>query len=197
MTGSLLEAIYLWDDLSTTEKDSCCTVFMDAIRVYIDGIQDLVSTVENCLDYPMPIMPMDFINIDTGLFVRLMEAHENRLTLFYGEDALEKLMKVCGKLIHEFQTSAAFANVTKSYDGKDCSKSWEHCGEKFMLLQEFAAGLACIMGSCHTVESNYSILKQTSSDQRMCLSTYAFEGQMQCKQHKQLVHYAQIVTKLT
>ena len=68
MTGSLLEAIYLWDDLSTTEKDSCCTVFMDAIRVYIDGIQDLVSTVENCLDYPMPIMPMDFINIDTGLF---------------------------------------------------------------------------------------------------------------------------------
>ena len=66
-----------------------------------------------------------------------------------------------------------------------------------MLLQEFAAGLACIMGSCHTVESNYSILKQTSSDQRMCLSTYAFEGQMQCKQHKQLVHYAQIVTKLT
>jgi hypothetical protein len=83
MIGSLLEAYCLWDDLSITEKDYCCTVFMDAMRVYIDGIQDLVSTVENCLDYPMPIMPMDFINIDTGLFVRLMKTHENWLNLFY------------------------------------------------------------------------------------------------------------------
>ena len=57
-----------------------------------------------------------------------------------------------------------------------------------MLLQEFAAGLACIMGSSHTVESDYSILKQTKSDQRIRLSNYALEGQMQCKQHKQLVH---------
>ena len=107
MTGSSLEAYCLWDDLSITEKDNCCTVFMDAMRVYSDGIQDLVSTVENCLDYPMPIMPIDFINIDTGLFARLMEAHENQLTLFYGEDALKKLMEARGKLIHEFQTSAA------------------------------------------------------------------------------------------
>jgi hypothetical protein len=98
MTGSLLEAYHLWDNLSITEKDNCCTVFMDAMRVYIDGIQDLVSTVENCLDYPMPILRMDFINIDTGLFVRLMEAHENWHTLFYGEDALEKLMKASWKI---------------------------------------------------------------------------------------------------
>jgi hypothetical protein len=171
-----------------TEKDNSCTVFKDTMKVYIDGIQDLVSTVENCLKCPMPIMPIDFVNIDTGLFVRLMEAHENWLTLLYGEDGLEKLMEAHGKLIHEFQTSAAFANVTKSYDGKDFNKSWEHCGEKFIMLQEFAAGLACIMGSSHTVESDYSILKQTKSDQRMCLSNYALEGQMQCKQHKQLVH---------
>ena len=136
----------------------------------------------------MPIMPMDIINIDTGFFVRLMEAHENWLTLFYGEGALEKIMEACGKLIHEFQTSAAFANVTKTYDGKDFNKSWVHCGEKFMLLQEFAAGLTCIMGSSHTVESDYSILKQTKSDERMCLSNYALEGQMQRKQHKQIVH---------
>ena len=52
--------------------------------MYIDGIQDLVSAVENCLDCSMPIIPMDFISIDTRLFVRLMEAHENCLTLFYG-----------------------------------------------------------------------------------------------------------------
>jgi hypothetical protein len=75
----------------------------------------------------MPIMPMEFNNIDTGLFVRLMETHESWLTLFYGEDALDKLMEAHGKLIHEFHTSTAFANVTKSYDGKDFNKSWEHC----------------------------------------------------------------------
>ena len=119
--------------------------------------------------------------------MRLMEAHENQLSSYYGNDALEKLIEACGKSIHEFQTSAAFANVTKSYDGKDFNKSWEHCGEKCMLLQEFATGLACIMGSSHTVESDYSILKQTKSDQRIRLSNYALEGQMQCKQHKQLV----------
>ena len=56
-----------------------------------------------------------------------------------------------------------------------------------MLVQEFAAGLACIMGSSHTVESDYSILKQTKSDQRMCLSNYALKVQMQWKQRKQLV----------
>jgi hypothetical protein len=125
----------------------------------------------------MPILPKDCINIDTGLlFVRLMEAHENWLTLFYGEDAWDKPMKAHGKLIHEFQTNAACANVTKSYDGKDFNKSWEHSGEKYMLLQEITAGLAYIMGSSHTVESNYSILKQTKSDQRMCLGNYALEG---------------------
>ena len=47
MIGSLLEAYHLWDDLSNTEKDNGCTVFMDALRVYIDGIQGLVSTVED------------------------------------------------------------------------------------------------------------------------------------------------------
>jgi hypothetical protein len=52
------------------------------------------------------------------------------------------------------------ANATKSYDGKEFNKSCEHCGEKFMLLQEFAAGLFCIIGSSHTVESNYSILNK-------------------------------------
>ena len=57
-----------------------------------------------------------------------------------------------------------------------------------MLLQEFAACLACKMGSSRIVESNYSILKQTKSDQRMHLSNYALEGQMQCKQDKQLVN---------
>jgi hypothetical protein len=97
-------------------------------------------------------------------------------------------MEAHAELIHEFQTSAAFANVTKFYDGNDFNKSWEHCGEKFMLLQEFAAGLACIMGSSHTVESDYSILKQTKGDQRMRLINYALEGQMQCKQQQQLVH---------
>jgi hypothetical protein len=186
MTGSLLEAYHLWDDLSITEKDNCCKVFMDAMRVYIVSIQDLVMAMENCLDCPMPITLMEFISIDTGLFVSLMKAHENWLTLFYGEDALEKLMKAHGKLIHEFLKSAAFAIVTNSYDGKDFNISWEHCGETFILLQEFAAGFACIMGSSHTVESNDSILKQTKSDQRMCLSNYALEGQMQCKRHKQL-----------
>jgi hypothetical protein len=127
----------------------------------------------------MPIMPMDFISTDTGLFVRLMEAHENWLTLFCGKDALEKLIGAYERLIHEFQTRAAFANVTKSYDGKDFNKSWEHCGEHFMLLQEFATGLACIMGSSHTVESDYSILKQSKCDERMRLSNCALEGQMQ------------------
>jgi hypothetical protein len=39
---------------------------------------------------------------------------------------LEKLIEAWGKLIHEFQTSAASANVTKSYDGNDFNKSWEH-----------------------------------------------------------------------
>ena len=102
MTGSSLEVYCLWDDLRITEKDNCSTVFMDAMRVYIDGIQDLVSAMENCLDCPMPIMPMNFISIDTGFFVRLMEAHENWLTLSYGEDAMEKLMEACGRLIHEF-----------------------------------------------------------------------------------------------
>jgi hypothetical protein len=57
-----------------------------------------------------------------------------------------------------------YANVTKSYDGKDFNKSWKHCGENFMLLQDFAADLDCIMGSARTVESNDSILKQTKSD---------------------------------
>ena len=109
MTGSLLEAYHLWDDISITEKDNCCKVFMDAMRVYIVSIQDLVMAMENCLDYPMPLTLMEFISIDTGLFVSLMEAHENWLTLFYGEGALEKIMEACGKLIHEFQTSAAFA----------------------------------------------------------------------------------------
>ena len=47
-----------------------------------------------------------------------------------------------------------------------------------MLLQEFAASFVCITGSTHTVESNYSILKQIKSDQRMLLSSYALEGQM-------------------
>ena len=129
ITGSLLEAYHLWD-LSITEKGNCCTVFIDAMRVYIGGIQDLVSAAENCLDCSMPIMPMDFISIVTGLFVRLMEAHENRLTLFYGENALDKLMEFRGRLIHEFRTSAAFANVTKLYDRKEFNKSWEHGGEK-------------------------------------------------------------------
>ena len=72
------------------------------MKAYIDGIQDLVITMENYLGCPMPIMAMDFIRINTGLFVRVMEAHENWLTLFYGEDVLEKLMEACGKLIHEF-----------------------------------------------------------------------------------------------
>ena len=67
------------------------------MKVCIDGIQDLVSGVENYLYRPMPIMPMDFMSIDSGFFVRLMEAHENWLTLCYGDDTLEKLMEVCGK----------------------------------------------------------------------------------------------------
>jgi hypothetical protein len=71
------------------EKDNCDTVFMDAMNVYIDVIQDSVSAKESCLDYPMPIAPMKFISIDNGLFVRLMEAHEYWHTSFYGEDALE------------------------------------------------------------------------------------------------------------
>ena len=70
-----------------------------------------------------------------------------------------------------------------------------------MLLQDFVAGLACIMVSSHTVESDYSILKLTKSDQRMCLSNTALEEQMhckqQCKQHKQQVHYALILSKIT
>ena len=57
-----------------------------------------------------------------------------------------------------------------------------------MLLQDFVAGLACIMVSSHTVESDYSILKLTKSDQRMCLSNTALEGEVQCRVHKQLVH---------
>ena len=72
------------------EKDNYCTVFMDKMKVHNDGIQDLVMAMENCLDSPMLVMPMKFISIDTRLFVRLMEAHKNWLTLFYGEDALEK-----------------------------------------------------------------------------------------------------------
>ena len=157
--------------------------------------------MENCLDCPMPITPMEFISIDTRLFVRKMETHMNWLTLFYGEDVLEKAYEDHGKLIHTFWTSAAFANVTKSYDGKDLNKSWEHCGEKCILLQEVTAGLVCIMVSSNTVESDNSTLKQTKSDQRMCLSNTALEEQMhckqQCKQHKQQVHYALILSKIT
>jgi hypothetical protein len=50
----------------------------------------------------MPIMPMDFISIDTGFFVRLIEAHENWLILCFGKDSLEKLLEACGRLIPEF-----------------------------------------------------------------------------------------------
>ena len=50
----------------------------------------------------MPITPMEFISIDTRLFVRKMETHMNWLTLFYGEDVLEKANEDHGKLIHTF-----------------------------------------------------------------------------------------------
>ena len=89
ITGSFLEANCLWDDLSIIVKNNCCTNLMDAMRAFIDSIQDLVSNVENCLECPMPIMPMNIISIETGLFVRLMEGHANWLTLLYGEDVLE------------------------------------------------------------------------------------------------------------
>ncbi|OQR88415.1 hypothetical protein ACHHYP_06828 [Achlya hypogyna] len=44
-------------------------------------------------------------------------------------------------------------------------------------------GLATMLPSTHTVESDFSVLKILKSDSRRSLSNYAMEGQMQVKQY--------------
>ncbi|KAE8902266.1 hypothetical protein PF005_g7068 [Phytophthora fragariae] len=58
---------------------------------------------------------------------------------------------------------------------------------RFTRLTSFLAGLAAISPGTHSVEGEFSALKQIKIAQRSSMISYAIEGQLQAKQYFELL----------
>ena len=112
--------------------------------------------------------------------------HRASIIQYSGHAMIKAVATERQSLVDRYSANSSFAasvNCLKSAQFKD---AWCHLSSVFPNLALFAAGLSTVLPSTHTVEADFSMLKNLKCDSHPALSNYAMEGQLQAKQYDEL-----------
>ncbi|OQR83713.1 hypothetical protein ACHHYP_14367 [Achlya hypogyna] len=117
---------------------------------------------------------------------QLMTQHKMQLKTFGGADMLKAITRERGKLMLSYAGDMAVQKSVNSNKGATLKVAWANFVDKYPNLVTYCAGLATVLPATYTVESDFTVLKNTKDDNSCALSNYAMEGQMQAKQFQRI-----------
>jgi hypothetical protein len=179
-----MNAYMAYRDAAATDKHDLELAVSTAIELFVVGLDKLCAKK---LDVPPDLQaPHELATTELGPFMDVLERHRG-LICRYGGFAMQKaIASERAALEDAYQKNEAVRSSIDSSQDEPFEKVWKNYSTVYPNLSMFAAGLATVLPSTHTVEADFSILKITRSDSRRSLSNYAMEGQMQSKQYKEL-----------
>ncbi|OQR98825.1 hypothetical protein ACHHYP_20344 [Achlya hypogyna] len=110
--------------------------------------------------------------------------HRGALESYGGANFLKAIAGERLDLCTKYNSDPAFAYKIDSMKDAPLVKAWTNLAAVYPSLVTFCTGLAIVLPSTHTVESDFSVLKATKDNPCRSMSNYAMEGQMQAKQYK-------------
>jgi len=160
-----------------------CTVkqALETFVVDIDGINVEVHGAPLLSQTPAQLVEGSVVD-----FMRGLQRHRLALEAFGGPSFIKNIGIERDAMYSKYMTDIELAKQINSKKGMSFACSWGKPSVAYPLLSMYCAGLATVLPSTHTVESDFSVLKFTKSDSRRSLSNYAMEGQMQAKQFKKV-----------
>ncbi|KAJ8558872.1 hypothetical protein ON010_g8576 [Phytophthora cinnamomi] len=140
----------------------------------------------------VPETPTDVMNCNDPQFRNLIETHKARLTAAYGPTASHDIWKQRHDMIERYKVDTSFHRRVDSVDRSSFLDAWSDvdCEGNYRLLFAFVAGVAVISPGSHSVESEFSVLKQVKNPQRTALTNYASGGQLQSLQYFFFARYS-------
>eukprot|EP00918_Siedleckia_nematoides_P051843 GHVU01113407.1.p1 GENE.GHVU01113407.1~~GHVU01113407.1.p1 ORF type:complete len:385 (+),score=45.21 GHVU01113407.1:2214-3368(+) len=134
-----------------------------------------------------PVFPHEFKKCSLDAFLDLLETHETKLRLAYGDryDANRET------IIDEY-TRMTLDEAVKEPRARDdymhatLARQWEALRLKYPLIHRLAQGLATIYPGNGDVERDFAILKWLYGPLRSCMSVASIMGTLLCRQLEQL-----------
>jgi len=126
------------------------------------------------------------VTCDINVFMAGVQQHRMQLKSFGGADMLKAITRERGKLVLSNVGDISVQATVNGNKGATLKVAWTNFADKYPNLAMYCAGLATVLPATHTVESDFSVLKNTKDDNRSALSNYAMEGQMQAKQFQRI-----------
>ncbi|EQC35563.1 hypothetical protein SDRG_06852 [Saprolegnia diclina VS20] len=176
-----MNAYMAYRDAAATDKHDLELAVSTAIELFVVGLDKLCAKK---LDVPPDLQaPHELATTELGPFMDVLERHRGLICGFAMQKAIASEREA---LEDSYQKNEAVRSSIDSSQDEPFEKVWKNYSTVYPNLSMFAAGLATVLPSTHTVEADFSMVKNTRSDSRRSLSNYAMEGQMQSKQYKEL-----------
>lgn len=172
------------------EGEELAVGLVKAISLLISRVQRIQIEVQaEALQTNAPETPKDLIECDPTVFRKLIEEQGSRLRSRFGPTVCNDIWLERNKLISRYSEDSAFRRRVDGVNNLPFGEAWQQLDGKVARsrLLAFIAGLASRAPETHTVEGDFSSLKQAKNSQRACLSNYAMEGQLQAKQYFELL----------
>lgn len=120
------------------------------------------------------------ISCDHADFRNLLDLYASRLRERFDNTILSQIWTERNSRMSRYSEDSAFQRRLDNADKLRFEEAWGQLDGKLSSthLKSFVTGLTARTPGKHTVESDFSYLKQVKNCQRVSLSNYAMEGQM-------------------
>lgn len=178
-------SIRLYEGLEEQARVILVQEVTDAITAFIQRVARILIEIGQEASQRSPETPQDVMACDAFTFRNLIDRHKPRLTEAFGTAACNDIWRQRIKLTERYNDDSGFRRRVDRTARSEFMESWASVNAegKYNLLVGFLAGLTAISPGTHTIESEFSLLKQIKSSQRYSPSNYAMEGQLQAQQY--------------
>jgi len=183
--GEDMDAWYAYQESSEEVKRALLKAIEAAIESFTAGVDAIY--VKSAGVPMLPQTPYQLARGGTGDFMDGLQRHRAPLASFGGDGMVNAIACERTRLVQQYARGGKLTSAIDAHMDGTFAAAWGGMVDSFPLLSIYCTGLATVLPATHTVESDFSILKNTKDDTRRSLSNYAMEGQMQAKQFTAMI----------
>ena len=137
-----------------------------------------------------PVLPLDLCCVHARDFTACLGQQRLRLKQTFSDEEVEKIDTQFRNLRLAFKEQSGFAEMLQNAQESCAVQSFERCwgplGNDYGELRRFCGGIASVMPTTASIESDFSLINWTKDPSSQSLTDFSLESILHCKQYKQL-----------
>ena len=142
---------------------------------------------QSCFTSMPPSVPSQLLNLSTFEFTNLLREEDVRLQHSFNVEYIGQLEREFNDFKDECRRDTSFKELV-AIEKKTLNEAWDWLSDKYPKLMLFFGALGSVFPGTSSVESDFSIIGFEKDEYRTCLTNFALEGIMHCKQRENICH---------